>query len=281
VKIFHFISEVQQYVKSLQADGNSVGFVPTMGALHQGHISLVLNSIQNTDKTIVSIFVNPTQFNDPNDLKNYPRNFDNDRDLLEKAGCDAIFYPSVEEMYPQKDTRVFDFNGLDSIMEGEHRPGHFNGVAQVVSKLFKAIPANKAFFGLKDFQQVAIIKRMVKDLNIPIEIVPVEIVRENDGLAMSSRNLLLTPEHRQNAPLIYHTLVKAISRSKTSSIDQIKKFVVDTINKSDSFDVEYFEIVHIDTLKPVSDNSKLGQGVGCIAVWAGKVRLIDNIIFNF
>lgn len=281
MKIFHTISEVQQYVKNIQVEGNTVGFVPTMGALHDGHISLVLKSIQNTDKTIVSIFVNPTQFNDPNDLKNYPRDFEKDKALLEKTGCDAIFYPSVEEMYPQKDERVFNFDGLDSVMEGEHRPGHFNGVAQVVSKLFNAIPANKAFFGLKDFQQVAIIKRMVHDLNIPIEIIPVEIVREKDGLAMSSRNLLLTPEHRSEAPVIYDTLSKAVGLLNEYSIDQLKNFVIDTINKTNHFNVEYFEIVHLDTLIPANNKPEKGQCVGCIAVWAGKVRLIDNIIFNF
>lgn len=272
-------TELDHFVQEIKVQGNKVGFVPTMGALHQGHLSLIAFSKEHADKTISSIFVNPTQFNDPNDLENYPRNEAKDLELLEKSGCDAVFIPSVEEMYPEKDTRIFDFDGIDAIMEGAHRPGHFNGVAQIVSKLFDAVKPDVAFFGQKDFQQVAIIRKMVEKLSQPVEIIACPIVREPDGLAMSSRNLLLTNQHREAAPIIYKTLKEAVSMSGTQSVAAIKEWVEAAINKSGLFRVEYFEIVDHLSLMPVSSIVK-NETVGCVAVWAGKIRLIDNITFN-
>lgn len=279
--IFSRISEVREFVEKQKENDNTVGFVPTMGALHSGHISLVEKSLENTDITIVSIFVNPTQFNDVSDLENYPREFEKDRKQLEEVGCHAIFYPEVDEMYPEKDDRVFEFGGLDGVMEGEHRPGHFNGVAQIVSKLFYAIPANKAFFGLKDFQQLAIIKRLVQILKLSIEIVPCDIVREPNGLAMSSRNERLTAEQRESASIIYENLLEAKKQAKHLSINEIKSFVVANINKSPLFSVEYFDIVNSETLLSVIRKEECNEAVACVAVWADKVRLIDNIILNF
>lgn len=275
------IDEVRGFVEKQKALGKTIGFVPTMGALHSGHISLVKNSLSNTDITIVSIFVNPTQFNDASDLKNYPREFAKDKKQLEDIGCQAIFYPEVDEMYPEKDDRVFDFGGLDEVMEGEHRPGHFNGVAQIVSKLFYAIPANKAFFGLKDFQQLAIIKKLVKILNLNIEIVPCDIIREPNGLAMSSRNERLTQEQREAASIIFNNLLETKKRIGNYSIDEVKAFVMQNINKSPLFEVEYFDIVNSETLLSVKRKEECNDAIACIAVWADKVRLIDNIILNF
>ncbi len=281
MQIFNYIVEIKKFVEEVKNDGKTVGFVPTMGALHEGHLSLVQASLKQTDITIVSIFVNPTQFNDLSDLKNYPRDFEADKKMLEQAGCSIIFNPSVSEMYPEPDKREFDFNGIDTRMEGAHRQGHFNGVAQVVSKLFDAVPANKAYFGLKDFQQVAIIKKLTQILNINIEIAPCKIVRESDGLAMSSRNQLLTKEHREGASIIYSVLKEAQLNYLKMSIKEIQKKVVGEINKSPLFEVEYFELINRNTLLSVKEKETGDSTIGCIAVWAGKVRLIDNIIFNF
>lgn len=279
--VVNLIREIKDFVKKAKAENKTVGFVPTMGALHKGHISLIEKSTQNNDITISSVFVNPTQFNDANDLKNYSRNFEKDSLQLKDAGCDVLFYPSVEEMYPEEDHRKFDFNGIDNQMEGEHRPGHFNGVAQVVSKLFLAIPATNAYFGLKDFQQLAIVRHLVKQLGLPINIVACDIIREPNGLAMSSRNERLTTDQRDNASIIYSTLTKVLDKKNKLSIDDLKDFVVRSINKSDSFEVEYFEIVNSNTLLPVINKKDEEEVVACIAVWADKVRLIDNIVFNF
>ncbi len=281
MQVFSYISEVKKFVEAEKHSGNSVGFVPTMGALHSGHLSLVEASLQQTDITIVSIFVNPSQFNNTDDLTKYPRDFEADKKMLENVGCHVIFNPEISEMYPEPDNREFDFDDIDTRMEGAHRPGHFNGVAQIVSKLFEAVPANKAFFGLKDFQQVAVIKKLIQLLNIPIEIIPCEIVRETDGLAMSSRNQLLTKEHRENASIIYSALKEAKQNEKNYSVKEIQKTVVDKINQSPLFDVEYFDLVNRNTLLSVKDKEIGDSTIGCIAVWAGNVRLIDNIIFNF
>ena len=281
----HIISNKQELKalvnKAIQSK-IKIGFVPTMGALHQGHLSLVDFSLKNTDITISSIFVNPTQFNNADDFRNYPHDLKKDFTKLEKAGCHAVFTPSEKEMYPEKDNRAFDFDGLDKVMEGEYRPGHFNGVAQIVSKLFDAVTPQKAFFGQKDFQQVAIIKKMVEKLDYQIEVVACPIIREADGLAMSSRNQLLTPQHREAAPIINRVLTDSLKKiGSFKNTGQIKDWVVQEINKYPLLRVEYFEIVDEATLKQIDQIKDHIGFIGCIAVWAGNVRLIDNIIYNY
>lgn len=257
----------------------TVGFVPTMGALHEGHLSLVSRCREACDTAVVSIFVNPTQFNDPKDLENYPRTEEADLKLLEAAGVDFVFAPSVEEVYPEPDSRVFDFGGLDRVMEGEHRPGHFNGVGQVVSRLFQAVKPDKAFFGEKDFQQLAIIRYMVAQLGLPIEIVGCPIVRDTDGLARSSRNMLLTPEHRQAAPRIYAVLSDAAASLRGQvSVAEAKRIIAERIDAEPLLKTEYIEIASAATLRPAK---AWGDAVGDLrcfaAVQAGNVRLIDNV----
>lgn len=277
----HIISkktDLADYLNQCRLNNKTIGFVPTMGALHEGHLSLVRRSLSECDVTVVSVFVNPTQFNDKNDLQNYPRCVDKDCALLESVGCNAVFTPSVDEMYPEPDTRVFSFDGLDKVMEGEHRPGHFNGVAQVVSKLFDIVQPDKAFFGMKDFQQVAIIKNMVKQLNLKVQIVPCPIIREDDGLAKSSRNMLLTPEHRAAAPAIHKTLFEATTMKDDLKPDQLCEWITKTIDANGLLQTEYVQIVDFDTLMPI-DEFDNHHAIACIAVWAGKVRLIDNIEF--
>ncbi len=274
------ISELKSILQGYRDKGNKIGFVPTMGALHKGHISLVERSVEENDITVVSIFVNPTQFNDTNDLKNYPRMPEKDISLLNEAGVNLVFMPSESEMYPEPDSRVFDFGTLDKVMEGKFRPGHFNGVAQVVSKLFDIVNPHRAYFGEKDYQQLAIIRAMVGMLGYNIEIVGCPIAREPDGLAMSSRNLLLTPEHRQSAPDIYKTLADARNKTDEFSVKEMISWVEKQINSNPNLRVEYFELVDADTLLPVSSWEHPNRIVGCIAVWAGKVRLIDNLEFK-
>jgi pantoate--beta-alanine ligase len=273
------IKELQEHLKKLKRMG-SVGFVPTMGALHSGHLSLVKQAVRDNQVVLVSIFVNPTQFNDPNDLDRYPRNLDADLKMLEPTGCDLVFAPEAAEIYPEPDTRKFDFGQLEQVMEGKHRPGHFNGVAQVVSRLFEIVNPNKAYFGLKDFQQLAIIQKMVQMLKMPVEIVPCPIIREENGLAMSSRNELLSAEERQNAALVYETLTGARNLSGKKSVRDLENRVIETINKNPFLNVEYFEIVDAENLQPVKSWNDKGKKIGCIAVFCGKVRLIDNIVLN-
>jgi pantoate--beta-alanine ligase len=280
MEVFHHRRETNQRIISLRKQGKSIGFVPTMGALHAGHISLILVSKGQNDITVVSIFVNPTQFNNKEDLAKYPRTLDTDLAILEKNGCDIVFIPDEKEMYPEPDLRVFSFGNLDKVMEGKFRPGHFNGVAQVVSKLFDIITPHRAYFGMKDFQQLAIIKKLVADCDYPVDIVPCPIVREADGLAMSSRNVRLSAEERNHAALISKTLFKAARTGTSVSPARLKKAVMDTINKDPFLEVEYFEIVDDTSLQPVKTWEKPCVNVGCIAVHAGKVRLIDNITFN-
>lgn len=274
MKVFTESSKLSEALKQRKG---TCGFVPTMGALHEGHLSLVDRCRKECDTVVVSVFVNPTQFNDPNDLKNYPRTAEADIALLEKAGADFAFMPSVEEIYPKKDTRVFDFGQLDKVMEGPSRPGHFNGVAQVVSRLFDIVGCDTAYFGEKDFQQIAIIREMVRQLNYPIRIVACPIVRESDGLAMSSRNLLFTPEHRKAAPLIYQSLREAAELHRALPVEDTKRRVIERINANPLLHVEYFSIVNADTLQDISDWSEAENVRGCIVVHAGAVRLIDNI----
>jgi pantoate--beta-alanine ligase len=261
------------------------GFVPTMGALHEGHLSLAETAKKQCPVVAVSIFVNPTQFNDPNDLLKYPRTLEEDLLLLSRAldHTDIIFAPSVEEMYPEPDTRVFDFGQLGSVMEGLHRPGHFNGVAQVVSRLFDTIKPSVAFFGQKDFQQLAIVRELARRHYPETEIVSCPIIREDDGLAMSSRNRRLLPEHRVNAGRIFSTLKTASQMARQLEIADIKSFVTSEIDKIPGFRTEYFEIVDSITLAPLESYKQVtpeGHYFGCIALFAGEVRLIDNMEFR-
>lgn len=279
-KIVGSIAEVKSILQGVRGQGKTVGFVPTMGALHTGHISLVERCVAENDFTAVSIFVNPTQFNDKNDLRNYPRMPEKDIALLDAAGVNLVFMPSESEIYPEPDTRTFDFGVLDKVMEGKFRPGHFNGVAQVVSKLFDIVEPNRAYFGQKDYQQLAIIRALVRMLKNKIEIVGCPIVREPDGLAMSSRNLLLTPEHRKSAPLIHKTLADARNKTGILSVKETIEWVVTHINSNSNLKVEYFELVDADSLLPVDSWNHPNGIVGCIAVWAGNIRLIDNMMFK-
>ncbi len=280
MKVYSDPLSIQQTLSEARAQGLKIGFVPTMGALHQGHLSLVEQAGQECGVVVASIFVNPTQFNDPNDLANYPRTLEADLKMLETQGCDIVFVPTVETMYPEPDNRIFAFGELETVMEGKFRPGHFNGVAQVVSKLFDLVNPDKAFFGQKDFQQLAIIKAMVKQLNLPVEIVPCAIVREPDGLAMSSRNKLLLPEYRKCAPQIFRILSEAKNLAKSHSVAEVKNFVCQEIEQTNLLKLEYFELVDELSLKAIQSWDESGIKVGCIAVFAGKVRLIDNLIFN-
>jgi len=273
--------EIESVIREKKSQNLSIGFVPTMGALHKGHISLVEKSVAENDCTIVSIFVNPIQFNNPLDLQTYPRTLNQDVALLSSAGCAIVFIPEVEDMYPEgaQVEESYSFNGIENEMEGKFRPGHFNGVAVVVRRLFELIPANSAYFGLKDFQQLAIVKALVAKLQIPIQIVACDIVRENDGLAMSSRNVRLLPQERLHAAQISQTLFKAKELQQTKSVTEVKKFVIDTINNVPLLSVEYFEIVDDTYLQIVNSWNENSNKVGCIAVNVGNVRLIDNIAF--
>jgi pantoate--beta-alanine ligase len=279
MKLIKTIKELQEQLNKLRKRG-TIGFVPTMGALHAGHLSLVEKAMNENDGVVVSIFVNPTQFNDASDLKRYPRNLGADLKMLEPTGCDLVFAPEPEENSPEPDTRNFDFGEMEQVMEGVHRPGHFKGVAQVVSKLFEVVKPDRAYFGQKDFQQLAIIKKLVGMLNMDIEIVSCSIVREESGLAMSSRNELLNSMERKNAALIYKTLSEVKKQSREKSVYELKKWVTETINKNPFLDVEYFEVVDEENLKPLENRNSNSKKVGCIAVFCGKTRLIDNIELN-
>lgn len=280
MRLYTTISTLQDALKEERLKGLKVALVPTMGALHEGHLSLVEKAVGLCDIVVVSIFVNPTQFNDKNDLANYPRTLEQDMVLLSSVHCNYVFSPAVEEIYPVPDTRKFAFGNLERVMEGAFRPGHFNGVAQVVSRLFGIVLPDMAFFGRKDFQQLSIIKEMVNQMNYPVEIVPCDIVREKDGLAMSSRNRLLLPEYRNCAPMIFKALKQAKDLALVKSVAEVKEFVVNQVSATQLLRVEYFEIVDDITLMPVESWSQTGTKVGCIAVYAGKIRLIDNIIFD-
>ncbi|MDD2416216.1 MAG: pantoate--beta-alanine ligase [Parabacteroides sp.] len=277
MKIVNSIKELRLQLDEDKQKGKKVGLVPTMGALHAGHISLVKRCVAENDVCVVSIFVNPTQFNNPNDLLTYPRTLDEDCQLLESSGCTYVFAPSVEEMYPEPDNRVFDFGTVAQVMEGARRPGHFNGVAQIVSKLFYAVKPDVSYFGEKDFQQIAVIRAMVKQLEIPVKIVDCPIQRESDGLALSSRNTRLTPEQRQKAPVIARTLKESVTFVPEKSVQQVIDYVVSTLNNVPDMSVEYFEIVDGNTLESISNWSDTTYPVGCITVYCGEVRLIDNV----
>ncbi|MCL3852943.1 pantoate--beta-alanine ligase [Parabacteroides sp. GYB001] len=280
MKIVNSIQELKRYLAEERQHNKQIGFVPTMGALHNGHLSLVKRCVEENDVCVVSIFVNPTQFNDKNDLVTYPRTLDKDSALLEPAGCDYVFAPTEAEMYPEPDTRTFDFGTVSAVMEGARRPGHFNGVAQIVSKLFYAVEPDNAYFGEKDFQQIAVIRAMVKQLNIPVKINACPILREEDGLALSSRNVRLTPEQRQKAPLIARTLKESTNFAVGKSVQEVIDYVVNTINADPVMRVEYYEIVDGITMESIKDWSDTDYAVGCITVYCGEVRLIDNIRYK-
>lgn len=256
---------------------SGIGFVPTMGALHAGHRSLVERARRECATVVVSVFVNPTQFNDKTDLKNYPRTPEADLRLLEEVGADYVFMPSVEEVYPELDTRTFDFGMIDKVMEGATRPGHFNGVAQVVSRLFDLVKPAKAYFGEKDFQQIAVIREMVRQLRIPVEIIPCPIVRGEDGLALSSRNTLLDTDHRTAAPYIYKVLKAAVEKSHQTTPDQLAAWVTAQVESNPLLKVIYFQVVDAATMQQVRTWEESPAIQGCIAVQAGDIRLIDNI----
>ena len=272
------IAELQAYLNDKK--NQSIGFVPTMGALHNGHISLVKRCVEENDICVASVFVNPTQFNDKSDLERYPRTPEADCAMLQEAGCDVVFMPTVAEMYPEEDTRQFNFGSLETVMEGKYRPGHFNGVAQIVSKLFDAVMPHKAYFGEKDFQQVAIIRAMVKQLNYPIEIIACPIIREESGLAMSSRNTLLTDEQRKKAALIAQVLTKSTTFAHEKTVAETIDWVIRQFDGDDTFRMDYYEIVDGDSLQPISSWDDSQFIVGCIAVYCGKIRLIDNIHYK-
>lgn len=274
------VADLRRRVDAARSNGKSIGLVPTMGALHVGHISLVERCVAENDITVVSVFVNPTQFNDKRDLELYPRTPDEDCAMLEKAGCTYVFTPSVDEVYPEPDNRIFDLGAVAQVMEGRYRPGHFNGVAQIVSKLFAMVSPHRAYFGEKDFQQIAVIRVMAKQLNFDIDIISCPIVREKDGLALSSRNTRLTAEQRRNAPKIADTLFKSVTFAQSHTISETIQYVIDTINEVPEMRVEYYEIVDGLTLQPVENWNDSDYIVGCITVYNGEVRLIDNIAYR-
>lgn len=279
MEIIRNTAALRALVDEARANGRSVGLVPTMGALHDGHISLVNRARRENDLVVVSVFVNPTQFNNAEDLATYPRTEEADCEKLEAAGVDVAFIPTVEDIYPEPDTRVFDLGPVAEVMEGAMRPGHFNGVAQIVSKLFAAVRPTRAYFGEKDFQQIAVIRRMVELEGFNLEIVDCPICRHDDGLAMSSRNTRLTPEQRAVAPVIHRTLAESVPFAKDHTVSETKKFVTDKINASPYMEVEYYEIVDPLTMQPVEkwEDAVNGAPVGCVTAYCGKVRLIDNI----
>jgi len=280
VQIVNTVAALKEILGQARKAGKTIGLVPTMGALHDGHASLVRRSVGENDLTVVSDFVNPTQFNDKNDLASYPRDLESDCNLVNKIGADIVFAPSVEEMYPEPDTRQFDFTPLDKVMEGPNRPGHFNGVAQIVSKLFYAVEPDRAYFGEKDFQQLAIIRRMVQQLDLKIEIVGCPIVREEDGMALSSRNMLLSKSERKLAANISRVIFNSREYGKTHSLPATRQYVIDGINSCEGLEVEYYEIVDGTTLQPVGAWYDASYIVGCVTVRCGKVRLIDNIKYK-
>jgi pantoate--beta-alanine ligase len=279
MKVFTTIKETSDYLSRQKAEGMQIGFVPTMGALHEGHLSLMQRAKEENDLLAVSVFVNPIQFNNVADLEKYPRDSERDRKLLEQIGCDVLFAPDVEEMYPEPETTEYDFGPLERVMEGASRKGHFNGVAIVVRKLFGIIGPQKAYFGEKDFQQLAIIQELVRQYKLPVEIVPCPIVREPDGLAMSSRNERLTENERKTAPKVYRILKEAKTKMEKLNPEQLKEWVKGQFEKIPEFRLDYFEIADDTYLQPVEtwDNNK---GImGFVAVFLGNVRLIDNIRF--
>lgn len=280
MKLIRTISELRAELDAFRKAGKTIGLVPTMGALHAGHASLVKRAVSENEVVVVSDFVNPTQFNDQNDLLKYPRTLEADCALLEKCGATLVFAPSVEEIYPEPDTRQFSYPPLDTVMEGKYRPGHFNGVCQIVSKLFLMVEPDRAYFGEKDFQQLAIIREMVRKYPFNIQIVGCPIVREEDGLALSSRNARLTPEQRKEAVQISRALFASVDFGRSRILRETKEYVEECIRRAPGLELEYFEIVDGNTLQPVKAWDESNYIVGCITVYCGDVRLIDNIKYK-
>lgn len=280
MQVIDTILNLQDFLSGERAKGKTIGLVPTMGALHEGHASLVRRSVSENDITVVSIFLNPTQFNDPKDLERYPRTLESDCAILEKCNAQVAFVPSVKEIYPEPDTRHFSYPPTDSVMEGERRPGHFNGVCQIVSKLFSITYPDRAYFGEKDYQQIAVIRRMAEDLNFRVNIVPCPVIREEDGLAMSSRNTLLSPDEKKIATNIYRILLE--SKDLGLNVRDTQDWVINHINEIDGLEVEYYSIVDGDTLADISNWEDALHVVGCITVYCGKtpIRLIDHIRYK-
>jgi len=278
--VYRTKKDLERHLNALRDTNKTIGLVPTMGALHKGHASLVEKAIEENDAVVVSIFVNPTQFNDPADLEKYPRTLDHDLELLQSLDVNLVFIPSVQEMYPEKDIRIFNLDNLDKVMEGKQRMGHFNGVTQIVSKLFETVNPDRAYFGQKDFQQLVIIRRMVEILGLNLDIVACPIVREEDGLAMSSRNVQLNREERKLAPHMYITLQLAREKRGSLSPAEVKSWVSDQFKEQPLMQLEYFEIVEDKGLRPIAVWEEKVNQVGCMAVQLGGIRLIDNLIFN-
>lgn len=283
------IAELDSAINETKKNNKSIGLVPTMGALHEGHLSLVNRARKENDVVVVSVFVNPIQFNNKEDLEKYPRTIEKDLAMLEAAGTDIAFTPSVEEMYPEPVTTVYHFGAIEQVMEGPRRPGHFSGVAVVVRRLFELTKPDRSYFGEKDFQQIAVIRELLRQMNSNIEMVPCPIVRADDGLALSSRNMRLSPEARNIAPAIYATLMQAVEMSQYEDVDDLKLWVLDTLASFHEvnslpeglrFEPEYFEIVDDTTLQPIDNWDEASGSVGCIAVWLDGVRLIDMVRFR-
>lgn len=277
--VFDKIIETNSFLKKKRNEGKTIGFVPTMGALHEGHLELMRQAKKENDLLVVSIFVNPTQFNNPEDLTKYPRDFEADKNLLIKVGCDVLFSPEVEEMYPEEVKKVYEFGKLSTVMEGAFRDGHFNGVAIVVKKLFEIVIPNKAYFGEKDFQQLAIIQKLVEIENLPVNIVPCPIVREKDGLAMSSRNARLTDEERKIAPFIFKFLMEANDKKESMNPMEISELVENQFADQPAFELEYFQLADDKDLQPIEYWNTSQGVVAFVAAYLGKVRLIDNVRF--
>lgn len=274
------IIELKKAIEDHKAQGRKIGFVPTMGALHDGHLSLIHEAKKHADIIVASVYVNPTQFNDSKDFDKYPRTLKKDTELLEQVGTHILFVPTNVEMYPEKDDRTFNFGALENVMEGKHRPGHFNGVAQIVSKLFEAVNPDIAVFGEKDFQQLAVIRDLVDQNKYPIEIIGTPIMREPDGLAMSSRNQRLNRIQREEAAHINKVLQKSVAIAKEKSVSDLEHWVINSVNTKETLNVEYFEIVDSKTLQKVESWQENCEKIGCIAVFCGEVRLIDNIKYS-
>jgi pantoate--beta-alanine ligase len=271
----------RERLKSLKNQNKTIGFVPTMGALHKGHLSLIDCAKKENNITVASIFVNPTQFNERDDFKKYPRNIDKDLDILSRQGCDIAFTPSEEDMYPETDNRHFDFGTLQNVMEGAHRPGHFNGVAQIVSKFLEIIHPDKAYFGEKDFQQLTIIRELTRQMNMNTQIIGCPIIREDDGLAMSSRNKRLSKEERESATKISEILFKGKEMAEQKSVKNLKEWMKNELNKNPHINVEYIEIVNEKNLQPIHNWKDAKQIRTFAAAWVGNVRLIDNVKYYF
>ena len=281
MEITHNIKELQKKIEDFDRKKLLIGFVPTMGALHPGHISLIHQAKEENNIVVCSIFVNPTQFNNPADLEKYPRMPEKDIEMLEKAGCNIVFLPAKNEVYPEPDNTNYDFGSLENVLEGKFRPGHFKGVGMVVKRLFEIVKPHNSYFGLKDYQQFLVIKKLVEQFNIPVKVVGCPTIRENDGLAMSSRNLRLSYEQRKAAPLIYESLKYIKNNFDEQSLNAWKKWFIDTINNNPFLEVEYVEIVDAETLQKIDIDKKESDKVICVAVFAGDIRLIDNVLINY